>query len=379
MTKSPPTLRRPSLRSDQRGAIAFSGVFMTCVVASMLWYTIGIGNAAVHREQIQDAGDSSSYASAVYQARGMNIVAMGNVVMAAEFAVKLSVDVSSILNKIELGILIAKCVFSWSDCQFIPRSISLNTIIDILKDKLKDMIMNQLSFLSLTQAKLAQMVPFLAQARALKSMLEYKWVTIGDVISLSMVPEGKKLGLPIQEESEEVLCQKAAQVIPIVALKPLLWQQLPPYVAGFVMGITFSVTGAACGGDDTGKTPKKIFDKAKNGDEYFHIYAFGIHLPGKYKRTDPLVDLAAWGKAEIGKAKARLKSRPPEVERCGMSMTEFYYDEAGRWSDYKDEALWNLKWRARIRRYERIPDQIRNMVPLALANILEQGIDDIIH
>src|SRR5262245_52351832 len=112
-TRSPdPRSRARGLIADQRGAMAFSGVFMSVMLASLLWYTMGIGDAAVHREQMLDASDTGSYSSAVYQARGLNIISMGNVVMAAEFAVKLSVDVSSILNKIELGILIAKCFFS---------------------------------------------------------------------------------------------------------------------------------------------------------------------------------------------------------------------------------------------------------------------------
>ena len=62
-----------------------------------------------------------------------------------------------------------------------------------------------------------------------------------------------------------------------------------------------------------------------------------------------------------------------------MGETEFYYDEIGKWEDYKDEALWNLKWRARLRRYRPTPDQIKGLAPLDVANRLEKYVKDIFH
>jgi hypothetical protein len=365
---------------DERGAIVVSGVFMVSMVAAMLWFTMGIGDAAVHRERMQDAADGGSYASAVYHARGMNIVAMGNVVMAAEVAVDLSVDVSSILNRIELGVLIAKCLFSPSDCALIPRCVTLEGVLDALKQKLKSAILSQVRFLSLTQAKIAQMTPHLAQARALAAMMKEPRIDVGDVIALSMVPRGKRLGMPIQEEKETLLCDKAAKVIPVVAVKPLLVHQLPIYVAPFVIGVTFAVTATACDdGDTSGKTPKRIFAEARNGDEHFAVYAFGLHLSGKHERADRGVDLVAYGRAQAARAAAALGGRPPSLTGAGMAMAEFYYDELGSWRSYEDEALWNLKWRARMRRYREVPSEIRAMAPLGLAALLERWMDDVIH
>lgn len=370
------------LHDDQRGAIAVAGAFMSVFLAATMWFIIGTGDAAVHRQRMQDGSDAGAYTSAVYHARGMNIVAMGNVVMAAEFSVKLSLDVSKILNKIELGILIAKCIFSPSDCAFIPVDISLDQLLDQLLQKLKDLILDQLNFLSKVQAKIAKILPYLAQARAIATMVDdyASHIDLGGAIGLSLVPEGKRLGMPIQEEKETVLCEKAATVIPIVALKPLIYEAMPIYVAAFVMGVTKYVSAVSCDdSDSTGKTPKKIFEKAKNGDEYFRLYGFALHLRDQFKRADKGVDLAAWGKAEAAKALAELKGKPFELLRAGMGETEFYYDEIGKWEDYKDEALWNLKWRARLRRYRPTPDQIKGLAPLDVANRLEKYVKDIFH
>src|SRR5262249_52417832 len=143
-------------------------------------------------------------------------------------------------------------------------------------------------------------------------------------------------------------------------------------VAGLVVGVTVSVSGAACqDSTSTGKTPKKIFEAAKNGDKFFQVYGFGLHLKDAFKRSDKGVDLAAWGKETAANALARFGSIVVETMRSGMTETEFYYDESGPWKDYKDDALWNLKWRARLRRYRAIPAEIRALAPANIAQQLE--------
>src|SRR5262249_45480927 len=43
------------------------------------------------------------------------------------------------------------------------------------------------------------------------------------------------------------------------------------------------------------------------------------------------------------------------LEKVGFAQAEFYYDQVDPkhlyWDDYKDEALWNMRWRARLRRF----------------------------
>jgi hypothetical protein len=65
--------------------------------------------------------------------------------------------------------------------------------------------------------------------------------------------------------------------------------------------------------------------------------------------------------------------------RVGVTDSEYYYDERGPWREYKDDALWNMKWRARLRRYKRIPNEIKAMAPLNAADQFEQYFNDIIH
>ena len=50
-----------------------------------------------------------------------------------------------------------------------------------------------------------------------------------------------------------------------------------------------------------------------------------------------------------------------DLEKVGFAEAEFYYDQTTpgqlQWADYKDDALWKLRWRARLRRF-RLPVQV---------------------
>src|SRR5262245_14650498 len=89
-----------TLLSDQRGAILVIAVFMAAFMVGCLWYIIGIGDAALYRQKMQDGADAAAYVSAVYHARGMNILAVMNLVMAAILAVIIALKVAQIISGI---------------------------------------------------------------------------------------------------------------------------------------------------------------------------------------------------------------------------------------------------------------------------------------
>src|SRR5258705_6835302 len=75
------------LLSDQRGAVMFLGVFMACFLIGSLWFLIGIGDAIVFHDRMQEASDHAVFSAAVVHARGMNFIAALNLVMYAITAV----------------------------------------------------------------------------------------------------------------------------------------------------------------------------------------------------------------------------------------------------------------------------------------------------
>jgi hypothetical protein len=94
-----------SLHRDQRGAIMLMGLFMACFLVGVLWYIIGIGNAIVFRDTMQEAADHSAFTAAVLHAKGMNFIAACNLILFAMAALH-------ILFGIIFDVLLFVCIAS---------------------------------------------------------------------------------------------------------------------------------------------------------------------------------------------------------------------------------------------------------------------------
>lgn len=74
---------RRRLAGDQRGAIVVIGLFASVFIVGVLYCLLGFGSALRHGARMQDAADATTFSSAVMHARGMNLVALMNMVKLA--------------------------------------------------------------------------------------------------------------------------------------------------------------------------------------------------------------------------------------------------------------------------------------------------------
>ncbi|MBN1653752.1 MAG: hypothetical protein JXA30_08250 [Deltaproteobacteria bacterium] len=65
------------------GAIILMGIPMVFFMIGMLYFVVGMGETIVARERLQDAADAGAFSAAIMHARGMNMIALVNQVMAA--------------------------------------------------------------------------------------------------------------------------------------------------------------------------------------------------------------------------------------------------------------------------------------------------------
>ena len=72
---------RPGLMNDQRGAVMLTGLFMSFVLIGGLWFVIGMGEAIIFRDRMQEAADHGAFTSASIQANGMNFISALNLIM----------------------------------------------------------------------------------------------------------------------------------------------------------------------------------------------------------------------------------------------------------------------------------------------------------
>jgi hypothetical protein len=413
-------MRTEGLRDDRRGAILLIAVFMAVFLVGCLWYLVGIGDAAIYREKMQDGSDAVVFASAVYHARGMNIIAVLNLIMAAALAVLIAFKVAQLLAVMIAAIATALCPWTGWTCPVAGEATAIATNLQTsVIPNVQQVVDTILKACSASQVWVAQLSPWVGAARGAIAAQSYTpTVTAGVALSISMVPSGARLGLPVQEEPFNALCTRAGTLlaglafgwIPGFSLVGSLFGKLtgtfPSYFCGGSSGgistqdqtqtiqtectqaeqaynqanqnnasakpfdmkqceadaatalqKSGGTTTSGLGSSTTGETSKMIFASAQNGDDYFQVYGFvtGDNTSAQ-QNAKSRVEMPAWGKASI-----QTNPATDALEKTGVSQAEFYYDQvtAGQlaWADYQDDALWNMRWRARLRRF-RLPTQV---------------------
>ena len=91
--------------ADERGAIMVLGIFMSVFLVGSLWYIAGIGDTIMYHERMQEAADAVAFSSAVIEARGMNIIVLLNLMMAAILAIRVAINVT------KWGLIAAATIF----------------------------------------------------------------------------------------------------------------------------------------------------------------------------------------------------------------------------------------------------------------------------
>lgn len=224
----PPRGMRPlptedSLMSDQRGAILVPAVAMGALLVGALYYVASVGDAIIFRTQLQDAADATAFKSAVWHARGMNMLVVLNVVMS------IALGVFALLRIVEVIILIL-CLIPvlFPVCMPIFRTLVFN-----VEPKIFRGVNVALNVTHALQQGVSMLVPWVAfgDAKATPTAAETIWP-----VSLSMVPPApmppalaSKLpgnvgrarlpeqgpgALPVQEDEFGTLCAKGFTIIP---------------------------------------------------------------------------------------------------------------------------------------------------------------------
>lgn len=100
------------LRDDNRGAIMLIGLFMACFLIGSLWFIVGVGDAIVYRDRMQEATDHGAFAASAMNAKGMNFISLCNLVLLVAVTIHI---VLGIIHDIALAL----CIISFgTTCGF---------------------------------------------------------------------------------------------------------------------------------------------------------------------------------------------------------------------------------------------------------------------
>jgi hypothetical protein len=411
--------------SDTRGAVLVAALFMAAALVGALWYVIGVGDAILYRQRMQDAADAAAYSGAVIHARGMNLIALVNVVMAGVLAVLVALELVQLLN---LAALVLSCAASalcsvGVGCWAVPICTFTNSLrepIATAVDRYEGTVVDRvLPVLAHTQRAVAAATPALAAARGATAAGEGRFVRSAVVIGAS------PSGLPVQPGSPAVLCERAGQQAGQVAFQPFPFGD---WLAGVTGDLASSFPRTFCGdgteapslgdldravdeqcglmqeawasdvefdldecredvrretrtafGDETrdvavgsrsSPRPQQVQPAARNGSDALQVWSVVRGDPAQLRGVDAGVRVALWS--------GRRATALPIASGFGFAQAEYYYDTDRPWDDVREEALYNLRWRARLRRV-RWPETILRRLPAELRTALTGSTQAVIH
>jgi hypothetical protein len=256
------------LHRDEGGNVLVIYVAASLLLVGMVWAIIGTGARVVQHETIQSSADAAAFSASVIKAKGLNIIAFCNLVMALLLALVMLLRAIK-YALIGLAVVVSICaavpvVFNPAE----PFCAALAPDLDEfagqtypqLEDKAEKFIKIAMKGLSVTERAVAHITPILAFAEAYhigtdgayqKNFGSGALVTVAWPLPIE--------GLPVKDGTCKDLADNAKQYIADIASmiinKLLGVLHVPSFITGMVSGaiqaVVAPLAGTLCGGSST--------------------------------------------------------------------------------------------------------------------------------
>lgn len=352
---------RPSLLRDESGAIMVIGVFMAMLVTGFLYYIIGIGNTIIFRERMQDAADAVAFSGAVMHARGMNLIAMINIVMA------LLVSILFAMRLVQWALFAAAALTVWAPPLAAALGEAGEFVMNLANNYQNGIVEPALRLGHSAEDVIRTTWPYLAQTRVVVTTLAGTYqppVTLGFIHPMVDHP------LPVRPVDIHSTCIHAAEPLSRFLTFPLSFLPFSSTILGWATRLLDETMALFfCPRNDSSMRPYEIDpgdgscnDGMPGQDcEYVQIRGIVIGTP-PFESNERGVSMAAWGRNDGG---GGLFGTIGNLSRVGLAQAEYYYEG----DEDRDEWTWHMYWRARFRRF-RMPTN-----PLGISSAIGGGID----
>jgi len=190
------------------------GIFFAMFMVAVVYAIHGTVEALVYREHVQDAADAAAFSAAVVNARGMNLVVLLNMLMAALLAILVGLRLGQTICYIGIGICFGLAVPTMgSSMAYEPFFQSYAKLFATAFDKLKSPIHKGISILHVAGKATSVAVPVGSNLRVI-DLVAARYDAVGLAIPA-------RLTLPVQDDDFGVLCSHAGKLAGYVVMLPL--------------------------------------------------------------------------------------------------------------------------------------------------------------
>ena len=361
--------------TDQRGSMLVVGIPMGLLLTAVTYHLIGVCDAALLAELLRFSADKTAFESAIWHSRGMNVVAMLNVLMTSLSAVWASWNV--LQNSIGfVGTMCKAPVPTECNGHTEAEAQAIWHQMDSHQNDVKTWLGNQGKAIADLQQVTSSVTPSIALNQTVRngSGPTGDWLQYAVSISTSLIPDDNidavtgqsvkanypRLGvatslpaLPLEAAPATAYCKNN-----VIDLVPDVSEALATRLGGhwtldtlttikydWKANFKLSANSMSCLGFAPNNHAAGIWFPAKYSSQQYHEYAFAVwgFAFGKNTRATAIDNGV---KVAAGTAAA---FTPPDVFTA--SQAEFYYDCGGQaWSKCQDSALLSPGWTARLRR-----------------------------
>jgi hypothetical protein len=369
--------KRKSLLEDNRGAVMLIGLFMATFLIGSMWFMKGLGDAMVFKDRMQEGADHAVFSASAVNARGMNLIAVINIIM---YVLVIIHCVIAVLKWAAIA-----CSASVVLCEVCcPAAEALEQAENLYDDTVIDI---GLPALSIAGTAAAIGYPWYGSYAGFNVGSDYNATVVaagpsnipgfsfslplGKLFGSGKAPAGGnlnqggllsqsgsaarkgnsasfssdlKLGLPVILSKNSGLCSRA--VNSVANLVPGFLRWLIRFIGGLVTDCSGGVWDQKMFGW------KQMYGAAANGNDWMQTWSF--NFPHNYDEgsSEAKVALGAGPKAGVPLA-AGLQGQAPSPPMY-FAQSEMYFDCEKEWSadscSAKDNAVFNMRWRARMRR-----------------------------
>lgn len=239
----------PSLREDTSGAIMVMGIFMAVFLVAMLYYLVGIYEAVVFRERMQDSSDAGAFAGAVMNARGMNLIVLLNIIMSIAFAILIALKLIQVA--IVAGLLMAAvaCWLGGAGCAAIPPLTNWNIQTPRYIERAENAVETITRICDRVQHAIRLGWPVLGQARAVDTMTTAQAFAPPSSFGFVWPVWGS---LPVENHELRETCDRAAIYVGELVgmpfrLIPVIGNRIAGWISGAIRGLVSALSVYFCG------------------------------------------------------------------------------------------------------------------------------------
>ncbi|MEM9192246.1 MAG: hypothetical protein AAGF12_23940 [Myxococcota bacterium] len=354
-----------SLRHDEGGAMMIMSIFMAMLVVGMLYYVAGIGETIVYRERVQDAADSVAMTGAVVLARSMNVIVLLNLVIASVFAAAIITKTVFLAFLLGSGFAAARC--RWY--RPLPCIAAVCLLFDACdadrdNDTAVDIAERVSDAANDASTAIKNRAFFAAGGGGVETIRHFPEIQIGTGLG----SDGLFTELPVADDSDrDGICRQATGfpdwrgsglaawgVEAVATLQratseaSCTWAGSRRYAREGAIAASALIPFVICPWShrEVDPLPQKVTNGVQLGDDEFQfragVMANSDEMP--FDSNDERVSIALW------ETTAEDVNDPLQIRtfaQFGLAQSEFYYDE----ETDRDEWMWDMKWRARLRRF----------------------------